>query len=344
VESGELENGSKRVHIHGDGVAAACCAHLLGKKGFQVIIQPSSRPRLPAIMLSNTALQLIRDVFGNHSLFHDQPHVRRRIVAWGVGAKPLELDHSATVVSEDMLLHALNTGRYTEAADEPNGDAKWNIFTKRPLPEPADDLAFGSRTASAHSVTLRADVEPEACWIESLHEGWIFLITTTPGRGWLLCVGCSSQSSAVESRLIATKILEFGPPAGAFPAYPRISSPLQGTHWLACGTAAIAFDPLCGDGTANAVREGILTSAVIVASERGGDVAAMLSHYEDRLTAGFKRHLEHCLVYYQTGSEGAWWRGEADSIRRGLHWCDEKLAQHGQFRYKLDGFDLSPTG
>ena len=33
---------------------------------------------------------------------------------------------------------------------------------------------------------------------------------------------------------------------------------VDGSGWLACGTAAMGFDPICGDGTGYAVREGIL--------------------------------------------------------------------------------------
>ena len=38
-----------------------------------------------------------------------------------------------------------------------------------------------------------------------------------------------------------------------------------GPGWLSCGTAALSFDPICGDGTGHAVREGILAAAVIFA-------------------------------------------------------------------------------
>jgi len=46
---------------------------------------------------------------------------------------------------------------------------------------------------------------------------------------------------------------------------------LRGPDWLACGTAAVAFDPICGDGTAQAMREAILGCAVITAIGEGGD-------------------------------------------------------------------------
>ena len=102
----------------------------------------------------------------------------------------------------------------------------------------------------------------------------------------------------------------------------------------------MAFDPLCGDGTAHAIREAILASAVIqaVARERVGD--GLLAHYEARLTAGFRRHLALCDEFYRSGACGPWWRAELQSIQDGLAWCDQKLNIHGEFRYRLAGFEL----
>src|SRR5580704_13445670 len=99
-----------RVIIQGDGVAAYCCAHLLGKAGFEVTLAPVDRPRLPAIMLSDHALALIRDIFDRPDLFQDAPHVRKRMVAWGPDSTTLALDHSAVVVSEEALLRELQPG------------------------------------------------------------------------------------------------------------------------------------------------------------------------------------------------------------------------------------------
>ena len=87
----------------------------------------------------------------------------------------------------------------------------------------------------------------------------------------------------------------------------------------------MAFDPLCGDGTAHAIREAILASAVIGAAARGDDPVQLLAHYEARLTAGFRRHLAHCLEYYTSGRTGPWWGQEVESVTRGLVWCDQRL-------------------
>ncbi len=189
--------------------------------------------------------------------------------------------------------------------------------------------------ASAVPVMLKEGSDPSACWIESLEDGWLFL---TPG--WLLSVGAPAEKLLGASGVIAHEIARMGDSSGEFPAYARIASPLCAPGWLACGTAAMAFDPICGDGTAHAIREAILASAVLRALANGGPPDDLLSHYEARLTAGFRRHLVLCRQFYLSGGAGALWRSELDAIDRGIRWSDAKLGAHASFRYQLRGFEL----
>ena len=104
----------------------------------------------------------------------------------------------------------------------------------------------------------------------------------------------------------------------------------------------MAFDPICGDGTGNAVREAILAAALIRAAGRGEDVESLLSHYRARLIAGFRRHLELTLEFYRAGNTGLWWEEEIRQMERGVAWCAQQLAALPPFRYRLDNFDLVP--
>jgi hypothetical protein len=328
------------VVIRGDGIAAYCCAHLLAKAGFRVALKPVERPRLPVIMLGDHALALIRDIFDRPDLFRGLPRIERRAVAWA-DSKPATLEHSAVVVSENLLLNSL---RPLEVLDDeaPQADADWTVFSSRPLPASVIEHRFGSRMAAAVPIELRAGSDSSACWIESLENGWLFLIPNAPGSGWLLAVGAALETLIGSSRVIAREISEFGPAADEFPAFPRIASPLVGPGWLACGTAAMAFDPICGDGTAHAIREAILASAVIRALAKDADADSLSAHYEARLTAGFRRHLQLCREFYISGATGPWWNAELKEIDRGIAWCDTKLQAHASFRYQLRGFDLEP--
>src|SRR5580658_6569934 len=138
----------RSVIIRGDSVAAYCSLHLLQSAGIQAGIEHSDRARVPAIMLSDAALDLIRDVFGKPELFRDAPRIRRRVVAWG-DSKPVALPHSAVVVSETFLLDGLRNDVSAPA------DPDWTIFTSRPLPPAAAEERFGSRRAFAVPVRLK---------------------------------------------------------------------------------------------------------------------------------------------------------------------------------------------
>jgi hypothetical protein len=315
--------------ITGDGVAAHCCAHLLISAGCHVAVDRRSRPKLPALLIGKATQALFGDVFGRSDLLRDAHRIRKRAVLWGHNSPRLVLDHSAAVISEQSLVDSIET----KSAEI--GEAAWHIFASSPLPAGSIQHDFGSRNARASKVGLKEGVDCAACYIESLEAGWLFLIPDRPGSGWLLNVG---ESGIAQSRMIAELLAQIETSSGEFPAHPRIAWPLCGTGWLACGTAALAFDPLCGDGTGQAIREAILASAVIRAG--GPDTPALLDHYERRLVSGFKRHLAISAEYYRTGGTGPWWISQLDSIEQGLHWCDARLQGRGDYRYRLRGFDL----
>src|ERR1700722_3127868 len=159
----------RSVIIRGDSVAAYCSLHLLRSAGIQAGIERNDRARVPAIMLSDAALALIRGVFGQPELFRDSPRIRHRVVAWGE-SKPVVLPHSAVVVSEPFLLDSLPHDIRPVPA-EPD----WTIYTCRPLPPAASEERFGSRTAFAVQVKLKDSADSETCWIESMEDGWLFL-------------------------------------------------------------------------------------------------------------------------------------------------------------------------
>jgi hypothetical protein len=194
--------------------------------------------------------------------------------------------------------------------------------------------------ASVAAVELRQQADSAACVMESLNDGWLFLIPGPSRLGWLLAAGASPEHLLGHSRVIAAALSGHSPLCGEFPAYPRIASPLGGSDWLACGTAAMTFDPICGDGTAHAIREAVLATAVLRALDKGDSTEALVAHYEARLTAGFCRHLALCRAFYSSGGTSPFWTAELEAIDRGIQWCNAKLGARPEFRYQLRGFEL----
>jgi hypothetical protein len=289
-------------------------------------------------MLGEQALALIRDVFEQPRLLDNLPRIEKRVVAWEPGASPLTVEHSAVIVSEEALLAAIRPPLVPKC--DLSGEAGWTVFAARPLPAPSIEYSFGSRTASTIPVRLNDNADPATCWIESLEDGWLFLIPAAARDAWLLAIGESPESLLASSTVAAAQIAECGAPSATFPACARIASPLCGADWLACGPAAMAFDPICGDGTAHAIREAILAAAVIRAVANGGAVGDLLSHYEARLTAAFRRHLMLCRNFYESGGTTPLWRSEVEAIDHGTHWCEARLSNTADFRYRLRGFEL----
>ncbi len=282
-------------------------------------------------MLSDAAQDLIRDIFQREDLFHGLPRIRKRIVAWGPNAAPVDLAHSAVIVSEEDLLSRLGL------EEAPDTAADWTICAAPPLPAGTTEHRFGTRMATPVAVKLKTG--SDACWVESMEDGWLFLISN-----WLIAVGGSPEELLENSRLVSEQIESCDSATGCFPASPRMVTPLGGDGWICCGSAAMTFDPLCGDGSAHAVREAILASAVIRAISRGEERGPLLAHYEARLTAGFERHLTHCLQFYSSGGKGPWWQEQVQSVEQGLKWCRTKLHDHGRFHYRLSGLELEPIG
>jgi hypothetical protein len=287
-------------------------------------------------MLSDAALILIRGVFKLPDLFSSASRIDRRVVAWGKDAEAMPVPHSATVVTEAILLDRLATG----FEPDPPASPDFTIHASKPLPAVTKERRFGSRPAVAAQVNLKNNADASTCWIESLADGWLFLIPNASGSTWLLGIGAPLEPLLASSRVIAPRIELLDVRFGEFPACPRMAAPIWGEGWIACGTAAVGFDPMCGDGTAQAVREAILAAAVIRAIADGGDASALFTHYEARLTSAMLRHLTLCIDFYRGAQNGPWWTGEIQSMADGQRWCATRLAVAGEPRYRLRGFVL----
>ena len=336
------------ISIQGDGVAACCCARLLAKRGLPVTVQKASRPNLPSLLVSTSTQNLMVDVFGDESLFAGFPTIRKRTVLWRNQSEPVTVAHSGVVAAESILLERLwsNLEQLSPSADQPDSnEGNWVILSSKSGTN-GYSHCFGSRSAIASAVELQAGTDPEACWVEALNGGWLFLLPTSRERASLISVGDTVSALLGQSRLVVDQVKSILSSTSGFPAYPRVLDPLCGRGWLACGTSAMGFDPICGEGAGNAVREAILLSAGLGFVAQGSEPEPVLEHYSTRLLGGFLKHLHLCRDFYSCGPDRDWWNGELKLLEQGITWTQQKLSGTLQPasmpRFRLVGFDLQP--
>ena len=334
------------VHVGGRGIAAAAAIRALAARGIAVTADapdPMHHPRAPLVLLGEPAQALLGDVFAGHAPLDDlmagAHRIERRIVRWG-DRETNTFAHSGTVLAGDRL-----------------GVALWPDVAVVPVRQPqrfeltahgGDGFArrqFGERQAASAPVVLRPDADDRAAYVEALDSGWIFLVPTGNGQGWLLTVGADPADAVAVSSLAATVVAEIGPVAARFETAPRLADPPLGRHGLALGSAALAFDPICGDGTATAVR-GALLAAAVAAAMAGADLpdldpavdrADLTGHYRLMLIAAMRRHLAGAYPFYAAGGDGPWWRQQSDAMAAGHAWCTAQLAEAGEARFVLAG-------
>ena len=327
------------VHIEGEGVAAACCAQLFSDRGQLFSFARAVRPKPGAVLLSRQTVALIAEIFPAIDLISVCHPIEKRIVAWGE-AEPITLPHVAFVIAEDDLLARLwqQVSLSDPSAEQPTG---WR-FLSRASSCPQQKV-FGTRIASVTRALLKRHAERGACWIESVAAGWLFLLPRGDEAATLISVGDRPDALLSQSRLIANIIDGVHGPATEVPAYPRIARPLGGDGWLACGGAAMAFDPLCGEGTGNAVRQAYLATALYASLRAGEPVKDLLVHYTSRQMHGLLRHLQLCLRFYESGGATPFWRSEAAMLQQGIDWARRVLQQDTRPpAYRLVGRQLQP--
>ena len=326
-----------RVAIEGDGVSAACCAHLLREAGIPLDLTPPSSRSRGAVLLSRQTLELLRELFDLAPLFSSgaaHPIFRRKVL-WGDTAVT-EVAHTAIAVREAELLRVLWSARpkRPEAhASSPDPPA-FRLYCAAP-PIGVAMQSFGSTFAQGSWARLNSLADPHACLIESTALGWLFLLPLSATEASLLTVGSDQDSMLSASRLVAHAIAGVPEPAAVFPTSPRVLLPPGGEGWLACGTAAIGFDPLCGEGVGHAVREAYFVAAMIRAQRSGTTFQSLLEDYSVRLTHGMLRHLDICRTYYQGGGTGKFWSEQLARIDEGETWLRSASAHQKLPAYRL---------
>jgi hypothetical protein len=333
------------VRVSGRGIAAASAAHCLAARGIAVDAQTpdlAGARQAPVVMLGEQAQVLLADVFAGNAALGDvlqRAHrINRRVVRWGED-EPQAFGHAGRVIAGDLLGEALPW----PAAPEVPPPIGFALSTMPPAG--ARLLHFGAREAVAVPVVLTAAADRGAALVEALDHGWLFLIPTGGDAGWLLAVGAEPDQALRDSRLVAPAVAATGAVSSCFETAPGMLDHPAAPGLLTVGSGALAFDPICGDGVATAVRGGILAAAV-GAAMTGADLPALdpwldgealTGHYRAMMIAAMRRHLTVSWPFYARGGRSPWWQAQGTALAEGHAWCTRQLAEAGEARFMLSG-------
>lgn len=310
-----------RILVRGGGLAGITAAKLLHDRGADVrIVAGPRRPgRIVAIPIET--LRLAADLFGvDVAALQIGPMVARRRVEWAAGradAVPqIALVCDATDFSAILARPLRDAGCFSGTADD---DADWTLEASG---RPAHDALRAGERVGQFARVAGITCDPSIA-ITATSAGWVFTAPHPDGGLAVLLVSPSAALAATSRDDVAERLAEAGCAASARDVAeigapesiaPALAQPPHAEACLAIGDAALALDPLRGDGAGFALRGALLAQAVLAAVARGEDRERCLGHYAGRLRAVFAAHLHGCVAHYGAARHAAIWRHEVAAM------------------------------
>ena len=328
-----------RVIIAGGGPAPCAAVLALRRRGVAVRLSLGADDRISLpLVLNEAAVGLLVDLSGG-SAWLDQAHqLRRRVVRWGKEPARTVLEPAVSLPGAmlrerllDIALRQLDAHDLlddgADAAKWMRGDENWLLYGDAGgAPSETQVERFGRRVMLSAEVALVRRAEPDICWMEGNANGWVFLAPVADGRAIVQaslpeppsgCPAGALVASIASTRHIFRLVEALAGKVHVHCTAPALRRPLGGSRWLAIGNAAMSLDPVCGDGTAQALRSGLLAAAIIATSQEGSDPRALIEHYDRRVARTFAAHLAACARLYDPAVFGAGWEREIAVLRQG---------------------------
>jgi flavin-dependent dehydrogenase len=324
----------RRALVLGSGVAGLTCAHLLAARGWRVDCAASPATPGPVVLISRLNADLLLELWqADEMLFMGAHRLRGRVVQWEDVAAPTQTVTPAFVVPVDILLARLadlarKMGVCSVApAHVDPADYDWVVHAGGRDAVAEESIAFGRRRGVAASVKLTPLARTDRALIESVQGGWLFLIPQGLGRGAVQAVFSEQivdpraqlRALLARSRFMSALIEEIvGEPAG-FAAMPRLAMTPCASRSIDVGDAAVALDPLSGNGVGSGLRSAILAAAVLEAAGQDAMPQACFDHYAQRLRKTMRSHVQSCIEFYGRAAHTDGWRAEIGMMIEALH-------------------------
>jgi flavin-dependent dehydrogenase len=365
--------------VLGPGVAGLSCAKILARQGWNVEVWGAVSHPLPTLVLNDVTCSLLRDIWQAGDDLLEGSHVlTERKLRWGANATVSVVAQPSVVIRGNLLVtHLLE--RLSKAHDgqvriddspacvsplmQPHSfrhiaeEFDWIIDASGRASVIAQILgagrhSFGCRHSIGTEVTLGKSSERDACWIEMVPDGWVFMAPLGKEYALLQAMAPAAPEDPLtvliallgQTRLIKTQVADTSGPVSVFQASPQMSDPLCGPGWITVGDAAVSLDPICGDGTGYALRGAILAASIVDSVASGLVMSDCLRHYALRLHKAFFSHLKECLGYYSMGFSSSGWQGEIRRMKQALLQEKHRFLNAERFLHVLNGFKLVSLG
>jgi hypothetical protein len=311
----------------GEGFAACAATFALKVQGVPVLIERSPsqlESRSPPLVLDDAAVQLIGNQFGLE-VFRGGHQLRRRLVKWG-GETSSILQPALAIQGNVLFDRVKHVLQHIVGPDATRGaHAEWSLFSSNTdVPALRTELNCGRRVTVSCGIKISAHDDSSTSWVETSDSAWVYLFPISDGRGVFQATVPYVLSADVDD-LIVQIIRNCSPqlkklvagietPAVVYQSAPTFFRPLADPQWLSIGAAAVRFDPLCGDGTAQSLRTGALAAATCILATDQGAPGQAIEHYERRVGRSFAAHLRACSTFYHSGNFGPIWKQELLAI------------------------------
>jgi hypothetical protein len=314
----------RAIRIEGEGIGACVFARLSKQRGDDLAWQRNGVKGERYVAIDVATIALLSEIFGREvAALVPARRVQRRRLKWE-SARPAEIDAPVLVCDVNALASRLaeDIGCGAVAA------ADW-LVTAAGRAAAHSPVRAGGRRAMLANMAPPEEFDLDCAEIAATPWGWLFAAARADGRVAVTFV-CPGSDIADEALGAA---IDFCWPghvreveAGALAAAaPQFSLECAWTGRLLVGDAALALDPLRGDGVGFALRGAILAHAVTNRTTDAQERSLWLAHYRERLRAAFASHVRHCVSHYERAAHNRIWRDEIAEMRGVLRWPPPRL-------------------
>jgi hypothetical protein len=340
-----------KIRVEGSGVAATIAAVLLAQRGYAVSFDRQRKLSRRIIAIPKDSVDLISDLVGvSIDRIVNARWVAERRVAWN-SAEFTRVPFAALVCEVGELAAALaehcpHRMIPYECPGLAPADRDWLVIAGgRPS---AFRLQGGRRVAVSGWVEDLEGFQRDTTLVACVPNGWLFA-AADPANGIALVLISPFRAVGAmqhEALYAAVDYLWPGCVSGvlavgenAVPAAPSLDPACAARGRISVGNAALALDPLRGDGVGFAARGALLAQSVVAAISEGRDCGACVGHYAGRLAYVFKAHVRNCAFHYASAWNAGIWRAEMEQMSR----CLGGQAPDPASDFRLRGRDLIAT-